>query len=283
MALIFKKLRTARAGSLRSRLRCAVTAATDWNPDQYLRFQREREQPWRDLLALVQPRPGMLVADLGCGPGALTRQLHRTLAAKETVGVDSSRAMLAAASAHEGDGVHFVHADLARFSAGRPLDLIFSNAALHWLPDHGRLLTRLSSALAPGGQLALQVPDNEAQPSHETAREVAVEPAFKRPLDGYVRRSPVLQPEEYAAWLHRLGFAAQHVRAQIYPHLLPSRGAVVEWALGSYLTDYQKRLEPEVFERFVARYRTLLLAKLSDEQPFFFTYRRVLVWGKRPA
>ena len=274
-----------------------MSCGTDWDPEQYLRFQREREQPWRDLLALVRPRPGMRIADLGCGPGALTLELHQALAAKETAGVDSSAAMLERARAHVCAGVRFVHADLAHADLARlfedgspaaprlaaPLDLIFSNAALHWLPEHGRLLTRLSSALAPGGQLAVQVPDNEAQPSHQTAREVAMEPAFKRALGGYVRRSPVLQPEEYAAWLHRLGYVEQHVRAQLYTHLLPSRAAVVEWVKGSLLTDYQRRLAPEVFAQFVARYRTLLVGKLADDEPFFFTFRRLLIWGVRPG
>jgi trans-aconitate 2-methyltransferase len=254
----------------------------DWNPDQYLRFQREREQPWRDLLALVRPAPEMRVADLGCGPGELTALLHRELAARETVGIDSSRAMIARASAHAGGGVRFEEGDLAAFAAAEPFDLIFSNAALHWLPEHGTLLKRLASALAPGGQLAVQVPDMDGQPTHETAREVAQEPQFRGALRGYVRRSPILEPDEYSAWLHRLGFAEQHVRLQIYPHLLPSRESALEWVKGSLLTDYEKRLPTMLFAKFLARYRELLLPRLVDDEPFFFAYRRVLIWGRKP-
>lgn len=254
--------------------------AADWDPAQYLRFRAEREQPFHDLLALVRPRPGLRVADLGCGPGLLTRALHDALSAAETLGLDSSDAMLAAARAHEGGGVRFEKGDLARFAPARPLDLIFSNAALHWVPEHGPLLSRLAAALAPGGQLAVQVPDNETHAAHETVVEVAQEPAFRAALGGYVWRSPVLPPEDYAAWLHRLGFAEQRVRLQVYPHLLPTREDVIEWVKGSLLTVYQRRLSPELFARFVDRYRQLLLTRMPDERPCLLTYRRILFWGQ---
>ena len=65
-----------------------------WNPTQYAKFQREREQPFFDLLDLVRPHPEMRVIDLGCGPGTLTRQLHQRLQARETVGLDRSARML---------------------------------------------------------------------------------------------------------------------------------------------------------------------------------------------
>ncbi len=256
--------------------------ATDWNPAQYLRFQKEREQPFRDLLALVQPQPELRIVDLGCGPGPLTRKLHEALSARETLGIDSSQAMLESARAHAGGGVRFEEGDLARFAPREKFDLIFSNAALHWVPEHGPVLARLTAALAPGGQLAVQVPDNESHPAHETALEVAAEPVFRQALGGYLWHSTVLPPEEYAAWLYRLGFAAQHVRLQIYPHLLASREDVVEWVKGSLLTAYQKRLPAALFERFLARYRQLLLTRMPDEQPCLLTYRRILFWGRLP-
>ncbi|HXN83070.1 MAG TPA: methyltransferase domain-containing protein [Myxococcales bacterium] len=257
--------------------------ATDWNPAQYLRFQREREQPFGDLLALVQPQPGLRIVDLGCGPGLLTRKLHEALSARETLGLDLSQAMLESARAHAGDGVRFEEGDLGRFAPREKFDLIFSNAALHWVAEHGPVLARLAAALAPGGQLAVQVPDNESHPAHETALEVAAEPIFRQALGGYLWHSPVLPPEEYAAWLHRLGFAAQHVRLQVYSHLLASREEVVEWVKGSLLTAYQKRLPAALFERFVARYRRLLLTRMPDEQPCLLTYRRILFWGRLPS
>src|SRR5205085_8107123 len=106
--------------------------------------------------ALVEARPGMRVADLGCGTGDLTAELHRKLQARETLGIDSSPAMLA--KAPQGPGLRFEQQDIAAFQPSQKLDLIFSNAALHWVTDHPALLRRLTSALAPGGQIAVQLP-----------------------------------------------------------------------------------------------------------------------------
>ena len=249
-----------------------------WDPEQYARFRSEREQPFHDLLALVRPRPEMRLVDLGCGTGALTLHLHRTLQARETIGVDNSQAMLA--QAPQAPGLRFERRDIAEFAPAEPVDLVFSNAALHWLPHHAELLSRLRAALGGGGQIAVQMPANDDHVSHATAREVAKEHEFKRHLAGFVGRPPLHSPAQYAAWLHYLGFTAQHVRLQVYTHLLPSREDVVEWVRGTLLTDYQRRLTPEIWERFLARYRELLLPQLPDRRPFLYTYPRILFWGQ---
>jgi trans-aconitate 2-methyltransferase len=268
----------------------------DWSPDQYARFKAERRQPFLDLLALVRPGPAMRVADLGCGPGELTRELHAALGAAQTVGLDSSPAMLSRAAAHAGGGVSFERADIGAFAglgARAPaspgpdaggLDLIFANAALHWVPDHPALLARLSRALAPGGQLAVQVPANESHPSHRIANEVAAEAPFAEALGGHQRTSPVLPPRDYAELLHALGFAEQHVRLAIYGHELPAAEDVVAWVRGSLLTDFERRMPSALFrDAFVPRYGERLLAALGPQRPYFYTYPRVLLWGRMPG
>lgn len=175
-----------------------------WDPERYERFRAERAQPFRDLLALVEPRPGLSVIDLGCGTGEAPLELHRALAAGATLGLDSSPQMLAKAPAAA--GLRFELGDLAQ-AAGQ-FDLVFSNAALHWLPDHPVLLPRLAAMVRPGGQLAVQVPRNEEHASHQTALAVAREPAFARALRGYERHSPVLSTAAYAGLLQELGLRA---------------------------------------------------------------------------
>ncbi|RMH37741.1 MAG: methyltransferase domain-containing protein [Deltaproteobacteria bacterium] len=252
-----------------------------WNPDQYARFRRERAQPFYDLLARVLPSPNMRVVDLGCGSGALTRELHERLGAAATVGVDASREMLAGSDRYAGDGVSFVCADLASYRDGAPYDLVFSNAALHWLPDHASLFANLASRVASGGQLAVQIPCNDTYPSHTVLAEVARETPFADALGGYVRESPVLPPWAYADLLHRFGFAEVDVWLRVYTHELPGPEAVVEWVKGSTLTDYRRRLAPDVFDAFVARYRQRLMDALPDARPFVFPFQRLFVWGRR--
>lgn len=251
-----------------------------WNPERYGKFRDERAAPFLDLLSLVEPSEAPRLVDLGCGTGELTRLAHERLGARETLGVDSSSAMLERAAAQAGAGLSFRRGDLGSFGGG-PYDVVLSNAAIHWVPDHEALLPRLAALLAPGGQLALQAPANDDHPSHAVAREVAREPAFAGPLGGFVRESPVLAPEAYAAILFRLGFPRQRVRVEVYAHRLASRDDVVEWVRGTTLTDYEKRLDPAVWSAFLARYRERLAAALPDERPFLYTYRRVFLWARR--
>jgi trans-aconitate 2-methyltransferase len=261
-----------------------MTASPDWNPEQYARFRDERARPFVDLLDLVQPRPAMRVADLGCGTGELTRELHHHFDAVETVGIDNSPAMLAKSDAFAGDGLVFRAGDIAAFPAADEAgayDLIFSNAALHWLPDHLALLTRLTSALTDRGQLAVQVPANHDHPSHVTAGEVAAEAPFRAALAGYVRRFPVLAPEDYAVLLERLGFREQTVRLQVYGHRLAARDEVVEWVRGTLLTDYEQRLPAALWPRFLERYRERLLPQLEGSRPYFYPFKRILFWATR--
>src|SRR5581483_2756708 len=246
------------------------------NPAQYERFRAERSQPYFDLMALVRPRPGMRVVDLGCGTGALTRELHRRLGAAETVGIDSSDAMLAKSAEFVTDGLRFERGEIAAVSGDARYDLVFSNAALHWLPGHPALLARLTAMLRDGGQLAVGVPANYDHPSHVVAAEVAAEAPFRAALGGRSGQPGVLRPEEYAVLLDRLGYRAQHVRLQVYGHRLASREEVIEWVKGTLLIAYRGGLDDALYDAFVARYRERLLSRLEDRRPYFFDFRRIL-------
>jgi trans-aconitate 2-methyltransferase len=251
-----------------------------WSPGQYQRFAAERAAPFHDLLALVRPVPGGRAVDLGCGSGELTAQLLRHLEAADTLGLDSSPAMLERAAGEATDGLRFAEGDIGEFrEAG--WDVVFSNAALHWLPDHAGLFGRLAGLLNPGGQLAVQMPANHDHPSHLVAAEVAAEEPFRTALGGYRRVSPVQAPEWYSELLDRLGLAPQHVRLQVYLHHLASRDDVVEWVKGTLLTDYESRMSPELFEEFLVRYRRRLLPHLEESRPYRYPFKRLLLWGQR--
>ena len=252
-----------------------------WDPATYARFADERSRPFFDLLALVTPISGGRAVDLGCGSGELTRDLHQKIGASETLGLDSSEAMLAKSAEHAGGGLVFERGDIAIFSPSGPFDLVFSNAALHWVPDHPALLTRLTAMVKPGGQLAFQVPDNFDHPSHRAASEAASQEPFRTALAGTGHPRHVLAPEAYASILDRLGYSEQTVRLQIYGVRLESRKGIVQWVEGSLLSEYRRRLPAALYAEFVKRYREILFRLVPDERPYFFTYRRILAWGRR--
>ncbi|MCK9485317.1 MAG: methyltransferase domain-containing protein [Dehalococcoidia bacterium] len=261
-----------------------------WNPTQYDRFKDERRQPFFDLAALVLPSesgsPGPRVADLGCGSGELTAWLHQELGAAETVGVDSSEAMLAQSEAHVRPGVRFERMDILEATeayAGQ-FDVVFSNAALQWITGHESLIPRVARLAKPGGQLAVQMPANGGHVSHRTAAAVAQEEPYRGALGGWLREDPVQAPDWYASLLHReVGAAEQRVYLEVYGHLLPDTRAMVEWVKGSLLTAYLARLPEGLRQPFVERYTERLLEAAGEQAPFFYPFPRVFLWARLPS
>lgn len=254
---------------------------SDWSPEQYERFKRQRSEPFFDLLALVEPRPNMRAVDLGCGTGELTRELKRRLGISDLLGVDTSGAMLEKSAAFVEPGLRFAPQKLEEIIAREAYDLVFSNAALHWVEDHAALWPRLIAALAPGGQLAIQIPANHDQPSFLAAAEVAQEPRFAAALGGYTGHRNVLAPERYARLLYELGLARQKVQVRVYGHELPGVDSIVEWVKGTTLTVYAERLGDGLFSEFLVAYRQRLVAMIGDPRPVFFPFKRILMWACR--
>jgi len=264
----------------------ASSAADSWDPQQYDRFQAERSQPFWDLAGLLQPVDAPRLLDLGCGTGELTAQLHARIGAAETLGIDNSQAMLEQAAQYTAERITFEHGDIATVGAATvgSADIVFSNAAMQWLPDHETVLAGWTTLLRPGGQLAVQVPSNADHPSHVLSAEVATESPFVDAMGGTPPPDPVLgvlKPEQYAVILDRLGFGEQHVRLQVYGHRLDSTADVVEWVKGTSLTRFRTALADDaLFDEFVARYRRRLLDCLGEHRPFFYPFKRVLLWGR---
>ncbi|HEY4608171.1 MAG TPA: methyltransferase domain-containing protein [Ilumatobacteraceae bacterium] len=259
----------------------------DWDPQQYRRFAEERAQAFHDLVAMIEPCSIDRAVDLGCGPGELTALAAKQLDVGEMVGVDNSPAMLEKTAEHTTSTVRFEYGDIGGWSSPADLDLVLAAASLQWVPDHRRVIGRWAQALRPGGQIAIQVPANSEQPSHVAARQIAERDPYvsmfgpEGPPPDPVREY-VLEPEQYAQILYDLGFERQHVRLQIYPHVLPSTRHVVEWVRGTMLTRFEKRLDAASFASFVDDYEKRLLDMLGEHEPFFFPFRRILMWARLP-
>ena len=260
-----------------------------WNPAQYDRFRAERQQPFYDLLDLVEKpsssSSSVKVVDLGCGTGVTTRILHQRLGAATTVGVDRSPAMLQKARAQPAvEGLRFVEADITHdddwTTPQERFDVVFSNACFHWIPDHETAFPALLGRVASGGQVAIQVPVNTDHPSHQTAHQLAASSPWVERLRG-VQWPRVEAPEWYAKCLAQHGFARQRVFVAVYVHVLDERDDVVEWVKGSLLTEPQRVLSAEAAVEFEAAYRERLFAVLGDERPMIYTFKRLLIWGIR--
>lgn len=255
-----------------------------WNPQQYHRFADERRQPFVDLLNLLDAGAIRRGVDLGCGSGELTDLAARRFGVADMVGIDSSPSMLSSAAPLTRPGLRFEHGDIATWTSPGDHDLVLANASLQWVADHRAVLAHWVAGLAPGGQIAVQVPANAHMPTHRVASELAAEEPFAGafgpdgpPVDPVAHH--VLEPEEYARSLHELGVERPTVRLVVYPHVLADAHAAVEWVKGTTLTRFSV-LPADLLAAFLDEYRRRLVAELGDARPLFFPFRRILMAGR---
>lgn len=233
---------------------------SDWSATQYLQFENERTRPARDLLAQVPHANPKTVVDLGCGPGNSTELLKRRWPEARLLGLDSSPSMLEEARKRLPD-VHFEQADIATWIPERPLDVIFANAVMQWLPNPVEILVRLLQHLPPGGVLAVQMPDNLGEASHALMRESAAEMPFHDRLTT-VARKPL---SDVATYYDALAPHAQRIDLwhSIYHHVLADADAIIEWVRGTGLRPYLDALTEPQQAQFLASYR----GKLTTAYP----------------
>jgi len=227
-----------------------------WDPNLYLKFTDHRLRPAVDLLARVPVQAPRTVYDLGCGPGNVTRLLAERWPKAHVVGVDGSPEMLGKARAIS--GISWEQADLAKWRADGPADVVYSNAAFHWLDDHERLFPHLLSQVAPGGFLAVQMPRQHLNPTHQILFQLVREQPWTSLLSA-IRENPSHEPGRYYEWL-----APQAAMLDIweteYMHVLEGKDPVLNWVMGSVLRPVLDHLEPARHAEFLRLYGERLLA-----------------------
>ncbi len=248
-----------------------------WNPEVYLRFADERARPFFDLLARVGARAPRRVADLGCGPGNLTAALAQRWPDATLEAWDSSLEMVAAA---RGRGLDACVGDLRSWSPAPDTDVVVSNAALHWVPEHPTLLARWAGELPRGAWLAIQVPANFEAPSHTAVRALAEQPPWVDLLPDlpFGTRAVVDTAEGYAALLADAGCAVDAWETT-YIHELTGPDPVLGWISGTALRPVQSRLTEAQWGRFRAELTPRLAAAypVRADGRTFFPFRRVFV------
>jgi trans-aconitate 2-methyltransferase len=234
--------------------------AMRWNPAQYLAFASHRLRPALELLARVPHEAPRRVVDLGCGSGNVTGYLRRQWPAADITGVDNSPEMLARAAqeAIPGAPVRWQAADLAAWTPEQPCEVIYSNAALHWIGDHARQFPRLIGQLAPQGVLAVQMPRNFAAPSHALMTAAAQAGPWRARLQAHIHAAPVAEPQAYYDLLAPL-CAAVDVWETEYQQVLTGDNPVAEFTKGSWLKSLLDALHEPERSQFEAEYRRLVL------------------------
>jgi trans-aconitate 2-methyltransferase len=224
-----------------------------WDPQTYLQFGAERTRPAAELLSRIPLDAPLRVVDLGCGPGNSTALLAARWDGAAIEGIDSSAEMLQQARAGN-IKANWTQADIAKWVPTDRPDVIYSNAALQWVPDHATLLPRLVSYLPPSGILAFQVPRNFDEPCHTLIRDMAMNGPWTDKLRDVRDWWNVLAPEEYFAIIERCCRAIDIWETR-YLQKLSAKDAVYEWMSGTSLRPFAAALEGAEREAFLAEYR----------------------------
>ncbi|MCB5282257.1 MULTISPECIES: trans-aconitate 2-methyltransferase [unclassified Arthrobacter] len=257
-----------------------------WDPAKYAKFGEYRDRPYFDLTARIHADAPRNVVDLGCGSGALTAALARRWPMAQVTGLDSSAEMLARSdsAAEPLPNLSFSHADIASWMPSDDTDVVVTNAALQWVPDHRDLLARWLAALKPGAWFALQVPGNFRSPSHTLMRGLAESVTWSGRLAGVLRHADAVgRPEEYLNIMLDAGCAAD-VWETTYLQLLPGPDPVLEWVRGTGLRPVLAALSAADARAFEADY-SALLARAYPAGPHgtVFGFRRIFAVARTPG
>ncbi len=209
---------------------------SDWSPEQYLKFERERTQPAKDLAARLERCP-IQALDVGCGPGNSTQVVASRFPDAEVIGIDSSANMIEAAG-NEHPQLKFLRCDVSQELGSLPhgFDLVFSNACIQWVPDHHKLLPELMGLLKPGGTLAVQVPVNFEEPIHQIITSTVEREEWRRRIP-YYRNFYTLTQEAYFNLLGEIS-ADFSMWETVYMHRMPSHQAIMDWYSSTGLRPY---------------------------------------------
>jgi len=232
----------------------------DWSPATYLKFEDERTRPARDLLAQVPLGRVRKAIDMGCGPGNSTQLIVERFPEAEVVGLDSSPAMLEEARKRL-PGLRFDAADATTWVPDATTDLVFANAIYQWVPQHLEQFPRVLAALPEGGVLAVQMPDNMAEPSHESMRAVARSGPWVERLKN-AARATLPAPRVYYDALKPFARRVE-IWHTAYNHALADAAAIVEWVRATGLRPFIDPLSPAEREAFLAAY----LARIAEAYP----------------
>ncbi|HET9676841.1 MAG TPA: methyltransferase domain-containing protein [Solirubrobacterales bacterium] len=199
------------------------TGAREWDADTYDQVSDPQFEWGMEVLERLELRGDETVVDAGCGSGRVTEELADRLPDGRVIAVDGSEAMVEKAKERLGDRADYLVSDLVELELPRSVDMVFSTATLHWIPDHDRLFRQLRRVLRPGGRLVAQCGGKGNVARHAQAiAAVAADPEYGQHLTQAKGLWNFASPEETEPRLDVAGFTG--IRCWLQPKpVQPSR------------------------------------------------------------
>lgn len=214
-----------------------------WNPESYLKYERERTLPSRDLVRHIDLENPRRVIDIGCGPGNSTQILRDRWPEARVAGLDSSDEMIRKAKASY-PTAEWILADAETWRPGEGYDLVFSNAALQWMSDQPAVVANLFGSLNAQGVLAVQVPLSGDSPLSKALARVAQSPPWRDRMAGCESRIAYRDESFYYDVLSGLARRIE-MWITIYLHLMDSHQDLIDWYASTGMRPYLARIESE--------------------------------------
>lgn len=248
-----------------------------WDPIKYNEFKEDRYKPFGDLTSHIINKPNLKVIDLGCGTGELTQKLSNQLTNPVVLGIDSSAEMLAKAPQQE--NIQFKQVSISeQLEQETKWDLIFSNAALQWVDDHETLFAKIISRINPGGQLAVQMPQQTENVLNKILLELVQEQPYASYLNNWTRPSPVLTLDQYAKILFDNGGKDLVLYQKVYPLISTHKDSFFDFISGSALTVYQERLNDSEFQELSSEFKKRI-DRYFPVVPSIYAFKRLLMYA----
>ena len=225
-----------------------------WNPADYAQYSESQKKWARELMAKLNLGGDERILDIGCGEGSVTAEIARLLRGGSVVGIDSSPQMIDFAKKNfmERSGNLAFHCiDVRDMTFNQEFDLVFSNAALHWVPDHLPVLRKIRRSLRPSGKVLFQMAGKEnAVTVTETVQKIIQAEQWQPFFQGFSSPYSFYGDEEYRVLMKRAGFAPG--RVELIPKAMSHKGreGLSGWIRTTWL-PYTQRLPEEMRDRFV--------------------------------
>lgn len=255
-------------------------AEQSWDVGQYTKFADQRMRPGLDLIGHLPATDPETVVDLGCGNGSLTRILHQRWPQALVIGIDGSADMLEVARPTD-PGITWLETEIGRWQPDNLVDVIYSNAALHWVSDHACLFARLLQSVKPGGCLAVQMPDNWDQPSHTIPEQMLDSGSWPDSARSAFLRHPVGSASDYRRWLQEA--SSVDLWRTTYYQTLVGDNPVLEWVKGSVLAPVMAAMNLQMRKLFEARLAEAYAAAYPPEpdKATLFAFSRLFIVAVR--
>lgn len=197
---------------------------------KYEKFSQLQRGLGDKLISDLKLRGNEKILDLGCGNGLTTKELAEHVPQGKVVGVDFSSSMLESAETHKAENMEFMLLDINEISFENEFDVVFSNATLHWVLDHEKLLDNIYSALKPCGFMRIQFAAGGNCPSFTKVLKKTVKlPEFEKYFKNFIWPWYMPKIKDYEKLISKTKFKNRRVWSEKIKHYFPDKKALTGW------------------------------------------------------